>query len=215
MSMRFDLKTKASPEQVLRALTDFTDARLQIWSRTLDPKTYGLRDSGETWAVARESSPRSPFWVVVRYDWSDPESVRCTVLESSYGGGGEGLVQIAPGDDGGSRVHAEWGYSGARLMQRPVIFLINHGMGRLVKRMWASAFDRYAESSRNRSCPILWSLLWPRRGRNQDKVADDVEQERAVLIVLLDDGAVHHRTYLDDLGVNHRKVTGGGPTGLT
>jgi len=35
--MRFDLKTKASPEQVLRALTDFTDARLQIWNRTLDP----------------------------------------------------------------------------------------------------------------------------------------------------------------------------------
>ena len=35
---RFDLKTKASPEQVLRALTDFTDARLQIWNRTLDPK---------------------------------------------------------------------------------------------------------------------------------------------------------------------------------
>ena len=146
--MRFDLKTKASPEQVLRALTDFTDARLQIWNRTLDPKTYELRDSGATWAVARESSPRSPFWVVVRYDWSDPESVRWTVLESSYGGGGEGLVQITPGDDGGSRVHAEWGYTRARLMQQPVIFLINHGMGRVVKRMWASALDRYAERSR-------------------------------------------------------------------
>ena len=66
--MHFDIKTKASPEQVLRALTDFTDARLQIWNRTLDPKTYELRDSGQTWAVARESTPRSPFWVVVRYD---------------------------------------------------------------------------------------------------------------------------------------------------
>ena len=147
--LRFDLKTKASPEQVLRALTDFTDARLQIWNRTLDPKTYELRDSGETWAVARESSRRSPFWVVVRYDWSDPESVRWTVLDSSYGGGGEGLVQIAPGDDGGSRVHAEWGYTGARGMQRPMIFLIQHGpVRRLIKRMWASALDRYAEISR-------------------------------------------------------------------
>ena len=117
--------------------------------RTLDPKTYELRDSGETWAVARESSRRSPFWVVVRYDWSDPESVRWTVLDSSYGGGGEGLVQIAPGDDGGSRVHAEWGYTGARGMQRPMIFLIQHGpVRRLIKRMWASALDRYAESSR-------------------------------------------------------------------
>jgi hypothetical protein len=83
--MRFDIKTKASPEQVHRALTDFTDARLDIWTRSLDPKTYELRDKGPTWAVARESSPRSPFWVVVRYDWSDPKSVRWTVLDSSYG----------------------------------------------------------------------------------------------------------------------------------
>ena len=90
--MRFDLKTKASPEQVLGALTDFTDARLQTWNRTLDPKTYELRESGPTWALTRESSPRSPFWVVVRYDWSDPEAVRWRVLDSSYGGGGEGLV---------------------------------------------------------------------------------------------------------------------------
>jgi hypothetical protein len=145
--MRFDIKTKASPEQVLRALPDFTDARLQIWNRTLDPKTYEVRDSGQTWAVARESSPRSPFWVVVRYDWSDLGSVRWTVLDSSYGGGGEGLVQIAPEHDGGSRVQAEWSYTGARLMQRPVLFLIQHGpMRRLISRMWASTFDRYAES---------------------------------------------------------------------
>jgi hypothetical protein len=143
--MRFDLTTKASPEQVLRALTDFTDSRLETWNRTLDPKTYELRESGPTWAVARESSPRSPFWVVVRYDWSDAETVRWTVLDSSYGGGGEGLVQIAPGVDGGSQVHAEWTYTGARLMQRPPIFLINHGMSRFISRMWASALDRYAE----------------------------------------------------------------------
>ena len=145
--MRFNIKTKASSEQVLRALTDFTDARLQIWNRTLDPKTYELRDSGQTWAVARESSPRSPFWVVVRYDWSDPESVRWTILDSSYGGGGEGLVQIAPGDDGGSRVHAEWSYTEAR-RQRLMLFLLQHApMRRLISRMWASALDRYAESS--------------------------------------------------------------------
>jgi hypothetical protein len=145
--MRFDIKTKASSEQVLRALTDFTDARLQIWNRTLDPKTYELRDSGQTWAVARESSPRSPFWVVVRYDWSDPESVRWTILDTSYGGGGEGLVQIAPGDDGGSRVHAEWSYTEAR-RQRLMLFLLQHApMGRLISRMWTSALDRYAESS--------------------------------------------------------------------
>src|SRR3954468_20332173 len=76
MAMRFDIETKASPEQVRRALTDFTQGRLRIWNRTLDPKTYELREQGRTWAVARESTPGSPFWVVSRYDWSDPAVVR-------------------------------------------------------------------------------------------------------------------------------------------
>ena len=62
--VRFDLETKASPEQVRRALTDFTDRRVQIWNRTLDPRTYELRDHGDNWALARESTPGSPFWVV-------------------------------------------------------------------------------------------------------------------------------------------------------
>jgi hypothetical protein len=45
--------TRASHEQVLRALTDFTESHLETWNRTLDPKTYELRESGQTWAVAQ------------------------------------------------------------------------------------------------------------------------------------------------------------------
>ena len=55
--MRFDIETHASPEQVHRARTDFTQERLHIWNRTLDPKTYELREHGLHWAVARESTP--------------------------------------------------------------------------------------------------------------------------------------------------------------
>ena len=142
--MRFDVDTKASPEQVRRAFTDFTDRRPQIWRRTLDPNTYEVRERGDTWAVARESTPGSPFWVVVRYDWSEPAVIRWTVQESSYGGGGEGFVRIAPGDKGGSRVRAEWFYTGAR-SQRLMLFLMEDvPMGSLLSRMYASALDRYA-----------------------------------------------------------------------
>lgn len=42
--MRFDIETQASPEKVYRALTDFTPQRLRIWDRTLDPKTYEVRE---------------------------------------------------------------------------------------------------------------------------------------------------------------------------
>ena len=143
--MRFDVDTRASPEEVRRALTDFTDRRLRIWSRTLDPKGYEVRERGETWAVARESSPGSPFWVVLRYDWSDPAVIRWTVLESSYGGGGAGFARIAARGDGGSRLHVEWTSTRARLLQRPMLFLLHRGpMDRLISRMWAAALDRYA-----------------------------------------------------------------------
>lgn len=147
--MRFDIVTKASPEQVLRALTDFSDRRPEIWHRTLDPRKYELRGQGETWAYAKEGTAGSPFWVAARYDWSQPGVVRWTVEESSYGGGGDGFVLIEPGADGGSRLHAEWTSTGGRPLQRPLVFLIHHGpVWRLISRLWASTLDRYAAAER-------------------------------------------------------------------
>lgn len=146
--VRFDVTTHASPEQVRRALTDFTDRRLQIWNRTLDPKMYEVRELGDSWAMARESTPGSPFWVVARYDWSDPTVVRWTVEESSYGGHGTGSVRIAPTSDGGSRLHVDWNDTDiSRTRDRVMLFLIQRfPMSRLIARMWAGALNRYTQS---------------------------------------------------------------------
>jgi hypothetical protein len=143
--MRFDIATRASPAQVRRALTDFSPERLRIWDRTLDPKTYEVREQGPTWAVARESTPGSPFWVVARYDWSDPDEVRWSIVESSYGGGGDGLVRVTPGPDGGSRLHAEWTYTDARRQKVMLLMLMRLPVNRVIARMWTSALDRYAQ----------------------------------------------------------------------
>jgi hypothetical protein len=145
--MRFDVTTHASPDQVREALTDFSDRRLETWHRTLDPKRYELRDHGEHWAVAREATPGSPFWVVAHYDWSDPDDIRMKILESSYGGAGEGSFRITPTDDGGSRLHVEWDNTDAHSWQKLLMLLVHSGpMGRIVCRMWASALDRYAQT---------------------------------------------------------------------
>ncbi len=146
--MRFEVTTHASPEQVREALTDFTDRRLEIWNRTLDPKKYAVRELGDTWAVAREGTSGSPFWVVSRYDWSDPTVIRMTVEEGSWGGSGTGSVRITPVDGGGSRVHAEWTHTGvSRPRDKVLLSLIHHfPINRMIPRLWVKALDRYAQS---------------------------------------------------------------------
>ena len=147
--MRFEVTTLASPEQVREALTDFTHRRLQIWNRTLDPRTYEVRELGDTWAVARESTSGSPFWVVSRYDWSDSMVLRWTAEETSWGGSGTGSIRIAPVDGGSSRVHAEWTYTGAsRTRDKVMLSLIHRFPLRLIiARGWVKALDRYAQSA--------------------------------------------------------------------
>jgi hypothetical protein len=57
--MRFDFTTRASPEEVLRALTDFTESRLETWNRThlaSIPLTAFLRTG---WVPASEGDIRS------------------------------------------------------------------------------------------------------------------------------------------------------------
>ncbi|MET0525962.1 MAG: hypothetical protein ABWZ91_14250 [Nocardioides sp.] len=143
--MRFDLETIASPDQVRAALTDFTDRRLETWRRTLDPKRYELRELGDTWAVAKEASPGSPFWVVLRYDWSEPDVVRWSVVDSSYGGGGDGAATITPATSRGSHLDVHWSNDGPR--QRALLWLLHHlPLDRLVARMWRQALDRYADT---------------------------------------------------------------------
>jgi hypothetical protein len=52
MYFRFSLETDASPEQAFRAFTDFSDRRLEVWSKTLggtgDIKIIPRTDGGST-----------------------------------------------------------------------------------------------------------------------------------------------------------------------
>jgi hypothetical protein len=153
VSMRFDLTTQASPEQVRRAFTDFSERRLRTWRRTLDPATYELRGLGPDWAEARESSPRSPVWVVSRYDWSDPDVVRWVFTETSYAGGGDGFVRAVALAGGGSRVHAEWTSTPVR-RQRVLLFVVHHTLlHRMIQRQWGPTLDAFARAEGTDASP--------------------------------------------------------------
>ena len=126
-------------------MTDFTDRRPKIWG-TLDPDIYEVRELGDTWAVAREGSPHSPFWVVVHYDWSDPTLIRWTELETNHGDGGDGFMRIEPRAAGGSQVHVEWTTNPVRMRHKIAIYVIHNTMNPVIARMWAKSLDQFAMS---------------------------------------------------------------------
>ena len=148
--VRFEITTRATPEQVLRAFTDFSERRLETWRRSLDPKTYEVRELGDTWAVARESTAGSPFWVVSRYDWTDPTVVRARAVETNWGGSSEATYRILPAAGGGSRLQAEWSHLGvSKPHERVLIALLNRfPFSTYIARLHVEALDRYADSER-------------------------------------------------------------------
>jgi hypothetical protein len=145
--MLLEVTTRATPEQVRETLIDFSDRRLRTWHRTLDPKTYEVREQGDTWAVARESTAGSPFWGVFRYDWSDPSVIRTTVVECSWGGSGSAVFWAVP-SEGGSRVHAEWTHTGVTSRRDRILLALIHTrpMRRFVARQWVNALNEYADT---------------------------------------------------------------------
>ena len=134
MRVHFRLDTHASPEQVFAAFTDVSERRLEVWSTTLDPATYEVREPGAGWAVVREGGAGVHLWVALRYEWAAPDRVTWTLVDSDHCDRGTGEVLIAPRDGGGGR-----GLRGR------AVLLTQGVIGPLAfPRAWRSALDRTA-----------------------------------------------------------------------
>jgi hypothetical protein len=145
MRFRYSLATRATPEQVFSAFTDVSDRRLEIWRRTLDPAKYEVRDAGENWAVVREGSAGVRIWVLLRYEWQPPGTIRWTLLESDHCDGGRGEVLVSPGPDGGSRVDVMIDHERPRGLRGRVILLVQRLVGPFAfPRLWRAALDPLA-----------------------------------------------------------------------
>jgi hypothetical protein len=151
MLFRFHLGTTATPDQVFRAFTDVSDRRLEVWSRTLDPGKYEVRERGDTYAVVREGSAGTGIWVLLRYDW-EPGVVRWSLVDSDHCGAGRGEVRISSRDGGGSRVDVTIDHSQPRGVRGTAILLTQRVLGPvLFPRMWRSALDRFASDEQQSS----------------------------------------------------------------
>ena len=146
MRFRFSLTTTATPEQVFTAFTDFGERRLRVWRKTLDPEKYEVREEGENWAVVREGSAGTRIWVLLRYEWQPPGTVRWTLLDSDHCDAGRGEVLITPDSGGGSRVDVEIDHGRPRGLRGRAILLVQRLVGPVAfPRLWRSALDALAD----------------------------------------------------------------------
>jgi hypothetical protein len=104
-----DVDTKASPERVIGALTDFSARRLELWPN-IDRSLFEVSSRGEQSAdVTEGSSAFGGIWERAHYDWSRPGEVRLDVQDSNtFQPGSFWSYQVTPGPDGGSHVHMEF-----------------------------------------------------------------------------------------------------------
>lgn len=148
LHFQFALDTKATPQQVLEAFTDFTDRRLEIWEGTLDPEKYEVREVGDNWAVVREGSARPSIWAVERYEWSDTGSIKWAALESNFCEPGSGLeLVVTATEDGGSHIEGEW-HRAPTGLKGDMLVAMGRIMGpKMIPKLWTERLDLYAEAS--------------------------------------------------------------------
>src|SRR4051812_30209243 len=91
------IETDLAPELIRSALLDFTPNRPERWPG-LSADEYKVYTVGDTWAEIREGNGGA-IWARERYDWSDPETVVWTVLESGFSTPGSFVsARITPPD---------------------------------------------------------------------------------------------------------------------
>src|SRR5919202_4009138 len=110
--MRLELETESSlsPEQVVAALTDFSDRRPKMWTG-ISPQYYEVYCVGDTNADVREGTKQGPInvWARENYDWSTPGTVTWTVKESNFCTAGSYVkAEIRSRSDGGSIIKSTW-----------------------------------------------------------------------------------------------------------
>jgi hypothetical protein len=102
-TIHFQVEAEASPDAVLKALTDFGDQRPDIWPN-IDHSHYRVHGLGPSWAEVTEGNILA--WERNRYDW-DASAGRVVIktLESdSWVPGSSWDYQLSPTASGGTLV---------------------------------------------------------------------------------------------------------------
>ena len=129
---------------------DFSERRPERWPG-LPANQYEVYEVGDTWAEIREGY-RGPIWNRERYDWSDPDRIVFTAVDSGFAKpGGSVVMNIRPADGGGSDVHVTWDRRGRNLFGRVFIGLMALTRGAPVRRSIESGLQVAARGPHHRA----------------------------------------------------------------
>jgi hypothetical protein len=94
-----------APERVLEAARDFSERRADLWP-DVHVEHLEVHETGETFADVTEGNPWpiGYVWERLRYDWSQPGSVKGVVTDSNIFKPGSTWEIAATPRNGGSRV---------------------------------------------------------------------------------------------------------------
>lgn len=99
--------TTATPAQVVELMIDFSPDRPHRWPAS-SVRAFEVYRIGDTDADIREGQDFPKLWAKWHYDWSEPNSVVLTIIESDALETGGFMSLTAAHRDGGSVVHGVW-----------------------------------------------------------------------------------------------------------
>ena len=108
--IKVEAESALPPERVLQAAYDFSDRRERIFP-AVSVKRMNIHEQRLTDADVTEGTRAGPIvnWERCRYDWSSPDRVVATVIDSNvYATPGSRWEITATPTDGGSHVEMTW-----------------------------------------------------------------------------------------------------------
>lgn len=82
LNIKLAAESSAPAADVLASAREFSRRRTDVWAN-VSAKGFAVHASGETFAEVTEAALRGVIWERSRYEWSRPDSVRQTVLDSN------------------------------------------------------------------------------------------------------------------------------------
>jgi hypothetical protein len=134
-TIRLHKTTTLTPEQYVAGLTDFGPGRAKLFGNSAD-EYLKVHHRGRTDADVTEGS--SGIWERLQYDWSDPNRVVLTTIDSNLWGGASGhTYNFTRRPDGMTDIDVDVVRDGKNLKGR----LLGLVVGTIGRRVLEKAFD--------------------------------------------------------------------------